>query len=141
MTADKIQSSLQQEFSDNPMLLESCENRWPRLSLDIDHTHLSPGGTFSGPTMILLADTSMYAAILTTIPLVLLDMTTNLKINFLCKAEPHHYFLGEYWLLKLGKRLIVGEVIIYSQDEPEPAPHVTCTYSIHPQSIQIKVQN
>jgi acyl-coenzyme A thioesterase PaaI-like protein len=33
----------------------------------------------------------------------------------------------------------VGEVIIYSQDDPEPVAHATCTYSIPPQSIQTKV--
>ena len=48
------------------MAVESCENRHARLRLDVDHTHLSPGGTVSRPTMILLADTAVYAAILST---------------------------------------------------------------------------
>jgi uncharacterized protein (TIGR00369 family) len=140
MTADEIQIFLQHEFPDNPMLVESCENRRARLRLDVDHTHLRPGGTISGPTMMLLADTAMYAAILTTMGAVVLAVTTNLNINFLRKPEPNRDLLGESWLMKVGKRLIVGEVIIYSQDDPEPVAHATCTYSIPPQSIQTKVQ-
>ena len=123
------------------MLVESCENLWTRLSLDVDHKYLRPGGTVSGPTMMILADTVMYAAILTTMGAVVLAVTTNLNINFLRKPEPHRDLLGESWLMKVGKRLIVSEVIIYSQDDPEPVAHATCTYSIPPQSIQSKVQS
>ena len=36
-------------------------------------------------------------------------------------------------LLKLGKRLAVGEVTIRSDGEEEPVAHVTSTYSIPPQ--------
>ena len=68
------------------MLVESCENRWARLRPDVDHTQC-PGGTFSGPTMMLLADTAMYAVILTTMGAVVLAGTTNLNINFLRKPD------------------------------------------------------
>ena len=135
MNVDEIQKFLQQEFPENPMVVESCENRRARLRLDVDHTHLRPGGTISGPTMMLLADTAMYAAILTTMGAVVLAVTTNLNINFLRKPESQSDLVGESWLMKIGKRLIVGEVIIYSQDDPEPVAHATCTYSIPPQSI------
>ena len=135
MNSDEIQRFLQQEFPENPMVVESCENRRAILRLDVDHTHLRPGGTISGPTMMLLADTAMYAAILTTMGGVVLAVTTNLNINFLRKPEAHRDLLGESWLMKMGKRLIVGEVIIYSQGDPEPVAHATCTYSIPPRSI------
>ena len=141
MTADEIQNFLQQEFHKNPMFAESCANRCARLRLDVDHTHLHSGGTVSGPTMMLLADTAMYAAILTTMGAVVLAVTTNLNINFLRKPEPHRDRAGESCLMKVGKRLIVGEVIIYSQDDSEPVAHATCTYSIAPQYIQTGVQH
>jgi len=35
-------------------------------------------------------------------------------------------------LLKLGNRLAVGEVSIFSEGEEEPVAHVTGTYSIPP---------
>ncbi|MCH2283406.1 MAG: PaaI family thioesterase [SAR324 cluster bacterium] len=134
MTADEIQKLLLQEFPKNPMIVESCENRRARLRLEVDHSHLRPGRTVSGPTMMMLADTAMYAAILTTMGAVILAVTTNLNINFLRKPEPDKDLVGESWLMKVGKRLIVGEVIIYSQDDPEPVAHATCTYSIPPDS-------
>ena len=134
MTADEIQKLLQREFPENPLIVESCENRRAKLRLEVNQTHLRPGGTVSGPTMMLLADTAMYAAILTTVGAVVLAVTTNLNINFLRKPEPDKDLVGESWLMKVGKRLIVGEVIIYSQDDPEPVAHATCTYSIPPDS-------
>ena len=71
------------------MAVEFCENRHARLRLDVDHTHLSPGGTVSRLTMMLLADTAVYAAILSTMGAVVLSVTANLNINFFRKLEPH----------------------------------------------------
>ena len=88
MTAAEIQILLQKEFPNYQMKVESCENRHARILLYIDNTHLRPGGTVSGPSMMLLADLSMYAAILNTIGSVVLAVTTNLNINFLRKPEP-----------------------------------------------------
>ena len=135
MTAEEIQNFLQQEFLENPLIVESCENRHARLRLEVDQTHLRPGGTISGPTMLLLADTAVYAAILTTIGSVALAVTTNLNINFLRKPVPNLDLIGESWLMKVGKRLIVGEVLIYSENDPEPVAHATCTYSLPIKSL------
>ena len=117
------------------MAVEPWENRHARLRLDVDHTHLSPGGTVSRPTMMLLADTDVYAAILSTMGAVVLSVTTNLNINFLRKPEPHRILFGESKLMKDGKRLIVGNVIIYSEHDQEPVSHATCKYSIPPEPI------
>ena len=75
------------------MAVESCENRHVGLHLDVDHTYLSPGGTVSRPTMMLLAYTAVYAAILSTMWAVVLSVTTNLNFNFLRKPEPHRSLL------------------------------------------------
>ena len=56
-------------------------------------------------------------------------MTTNLNINFLRKPAQAD-LLAEAKLLKVGKRLAVGEVAIYSDGSDEPVAHVTSTYSI-----------
>ena len=117
------------------MAVESCENRHARLRLDVDHTHLSPGGTVSRPTMMLLAETAVYVAIFSTMGAVVLSVTTNLNINFLRKPEPHRSLFGESKLMKVGKRLIVGNIIIYSEHNQEPVAHATCKYSIPPEPI------
>ena len=81
--------------------------------------------------MMALADFAMYVAVLASIGPVPLAVTTNLNINFLRKPAPRD-LIGGGRLLKLGKRLAVGEVTIRSDGEEEPVAHVTSTYSIPP---------
>ena len=47
---------------------------------------------------------------------------------------PHIDLLAETRLIKLGKRLVVGEVTIRSDGEEDLVAHVTSTYSVPPQS-------
>jgi uncharacterized protein (TIGR00369 family) len=90
---------------------------------------LRPGGTVSGPIMMALADFTMYLAVLSAIGWVPLAVTTNLNINFLKKPGPRD-ILADARLIKLGKRLAVGEVGIRSDGDDDLAAHVTSTYSI-----------
>ena len=85
--------------------------------------------------MMLLADTAVYAVILSTLGAVVLSVTTNLNINFLRKPEPHRSLFGESKLMKVGKRLIVLKFNIYSEHDHEPLAHATCKYSIPPEPI------
>lgn len=91
---------------------------------------LRPGGTVSGPTLMALADFAMYVVLLSAIGPVGLAVTTNLNINFLRKGAPGQDVLAEGRLLKLGKRLAVGEVTLLSGESSDPIAHVTATYSI-----------
>lgn len=94
--------------------------------------HLRPGGTISGPVMMGLADAAMYALVLSQIGPVELAVTTNLNINFLRKPEPADV-IAVARMLKLGRRLAVGEVSLYSGEiDEDPVAHVTATYSIPP---------
>jgi uncharacterized protein (TIGR00369 family) len=102
-----------------------------RLRAAYHDDQIRPGGTLSGPTMMTLADLSLYIAVLASVGPEALALTTNLNINFLRKPSPRD-LLAECRLLKLGKRLAVGEVTIYSDGEDEPVAHVTGTYSIPP---------
>ena len=49
-----------------------------------------------------------------------LAVTTNVSINFLRKPEPRD-LIGRAKLMKLGKRLAVGEVALYSPRGDDPA--------------------
>jgi uncharacterized protein (TIGR00369 family) len=91
--------------------------------------HLRPGGTISGPTMMELADFAMYVAVFSAVGPQPLAVTTNLNINFLRKPAQAD-LIADARLMKVGKRLAVGEVNIYSAGEDEPVAHVTSTYSI-----------
>ena len=83
-----------------------------------DRTSLRPGGTLSGATMMALADFAVYVAVLAAVGWVPLAVTTNLTINFLKKPAPRD-LLAAVRLIKLGKRLAVGEVDIRSEGEEE----------------------
>lgn len=91
--------------------------------------HLRPGGTISGPAMFTLCDLALYVAILNEIGRVKLAVTTNMSINFLRKPEPKD-LIGQARLLKLGKRLAVGEVALHSPGLADLVAHATGTYSI-----------
>ncbi len=90
-----------------------------------------PGGTIAGPVLMALADLCMYGAVLSLIGPVELAVTTNLNINFLRRPRPGT-IVAEATVLKLGKRLAVGEVRLYSEESGDLVAHVTSTYSIPP---------
>ena len=96
---------------------------------------IRPGGTISGPTMMALADFAMYVAVLATVGPVPLAVTTNFTINFLRKPAQRD-LIAEVRLIKLGKRLAIGEVEIYSDGEEDMVAHATSTYSIPPPEQQ-----
>jgi uncharacterized protein (TIGR00369 family) len=99
------------------------------MRMEYHERHIRPGGTISGPAMMALADLALYVAILAHIGPVALAVTTNLNFNFLRKPE-QRALIADCRLLKLGKRLAVGNVSIYSEGSPEVVCHATGTYSI-----------
>ena len=102
-----------------------------RVRMPASADHVRPGGTISGPAQMALADFTFYAALLGAIGEVPLAVTTSLNINFLRKPEPGE-LVADCRLLKLGKRLAVGDVSLYSNGLDAPVAHATATYSIPP---------
>ena len=109
--------------------IEHAEHRAVRLRMTTGERSLRPGGTISGPTMFMLADTALYAAVLASIGPKALAVTTNMSINFLRKPALRD-LIAECRLLKLGKRLAVGDVVICSEGEDELVAQAAGTYSI-----------
>jgi len=103
-----------------------------RVRLPAGEAHIRPGGTLSGPAQMALADFAMYAALLGAIGEVPLAVTTSLNINFLQRPAPGD-LLATCRLIKLGKRLAVGDILVLSEGSAEPVSHATATYSIPPQ--------
>jgi uncharacterized protein (TIGR00369 family) len=111
-------------------ILELGEGR-ARVRMPFKSDFLRPGGTISGPMLMGLADLVMYAAVLSRIGRVELAVTTSLTINFLRKPPPAA-IVAEGKLLKLGRRLAVGEVALFTEGESDMVAHVVATYSIPP---------
>jgi uncharacterized protein (TIGR00369 family) len=119
-----------QIFNGGDISIESADGASCLLRQRFSEQMLRPGGTVSGPTLMALADFAMYVVLLSAIGPVGLAVTTNLNINFLRKGQPGQDVLAAARLLKLGKRLAVGEVSLLSGTSPDPIAHVTATYSI-----------
>jgi uncharacterized protein (TIGR00369 family) len=119
-----------QAFGYGDISIESADGRSSLLRQRYSDRMLRPGGTVSGPTLMALADFAMYVVLLSAIGPVALAVTTNLNINFLRKGQPGQDVVAVARLLKLGKRLAVGEVTLLSGTSPDPIAHVTSTYSI-----------
>jgi uncharacterized protein (TIGR00369 family) len=119
-----------QSFGSGDTRVESADGESCLLRQRYSDRMLRPGGTISGPTLMALADCAMYVVLLSAIGPVGLAVTTNLNINFLRKGPPGQDVLAAAKLLKLGKRLAVGEVSLLSAASPAPIAHVTATYSI-----------
>ncbi|AKO53077.1 phenylacetic acid degradation protein [Marinobacter psychrophilus] len=135
VTMEQLQAFLDEQFPQGAAFgtLYELGDGSAEMMLDVDETHLRPGGTVSGPVMMGLADVTLYAALLSKIGLVPLAVTTNLNINFLRKPVANQPIWARATMLKVGKTMAVGEVFIYSRGVEEPVAHSTMTYSMPPQ--------
>ena len=134
MTRDELTAFLDREFPQihlggRSYFVEEVGPLSARMRMEYHERHIRPGGTISGPAMMTLADLALYAAILANIGPVALAVTTSLNFNFLRKPEQRD-LIANCRLLKLGKRLAVGDVSIYSEGRSEVVCHATGTYSI-----------
>jgi uncharacterized protein (TIGR00369 family) len=134
MTRDELAAFLDREFPQIHMggqtyFVDEVGPLSARMRMTYHERHIRPGGTISGPAMMALADLALYVAILAHIGPVALAVTTSLNFNFLRKPEQRD-LIADCRLLKLGKRLAVGDVSIYSEGSSDVVCHATGTYSI-----------
>ena len=134
LTIDELGRRLAAEFpetfsQESGLAITAAWHGGCRVRQPFRPSSLRPGGTISGVTMMMLADVSMYIAVLASIGWVPLAVTTNLTINFL-RRPPPCTLEAECRLLKLGKRLAVGEISIGGDSAAGLLAHATSTYSI-----------
>ena len=137
LTAGELEQRLAAEFPEvfharSGLTILAVGHGSARLRLLALDNAKRPGGTVAGSTLMLLADVTMYVAVLASIGWVPLAVTTNLNINFLRKPAPGA-LIAECRLLKLGRRLAVGVVTISIEGDDEVIAHATSTYSIPPE--------
>lgn len=129
----EIVELLGRDFPHNLCLVEEVGNRSATVSHPIGPAQLRPGNTVSGPVLMAVADVALYVAILGTIGLVPLAVTTSLTINFLKKPSSAYPIKGVCRLMKVGRVLVVGEVALYSASNEDMVAHAVGTYSVPPQ--------
>lgn len=133
MTVDELTVFLGREFPQvaPDVVIEAVGPMTATMRLRRGEKHLRPGGTVSGPSMALLADVTAYVALLGMVGEKALAVTTNLSLNFMRKPADVD-LLCDARLLKLGKRLAVGDAVLYSEggSATEPVCHATFTYAL-----------
>ncbi len=133
LTPDELNTLFLTEFPQigigTTFRVETVFYRIARLRMAYGDHMLRPGGTISGPSMFALADVAMFVAVLASVGPVELAVTTSMNINFLRKPGPQD-MIADAKILKLGKRLAVGEISLYSEGIDEMVAHATATYSI-----------
>lgn len=132
MDAPELQAFLVQDFGQvaADFAVERVDAGSLTLRLRVAERHLRPGGTVSGPSMFGLADVAMYLAILSQIGPVALAVTTNCSIDFMRKPQAGVDLLAEARVLKLGRTLAVGDVLLYSEGGSAPVARASLTYAI-----------
>lgn len=130
-TIDELQAFLEKEFPQATITVETLEDGQVWVRQPVDHSHLRPGGTVSGPTMMATADCAAYVAVLARIGIVPLAVTSNLNINFLRKPEAGQPLMAKASILHLGRRSALSEVEIFSEGGSEkPVAHAVVTYAL-----------
>ena len=130
MTVDELNDFLFAAFEGGrPYQVDSLEPDRARLSLPIEQLVIRPGGTVSGPTLMMLADAAAWAVVLAHIGPVALAVTSNLNINFLRKPAPVGV-VAHAELLKLGRKQAVTDVRMYSYGQPDLVAQAAVTYAI-----------
>jgi uncharacterized protein (TIGR00369 family) len=111
-------------------VVEEVAFRSARVRMTADPRNIRPGGTIAGPAMFTLADFSIYVAVIATLGEAGFEaVTSNLNINFLARPEATD-MTAVVKLLRLGRRLAVGEAELYSEGVTDMVAHATATYAL-----------
>lgn len=116
------------KFSETYQILD-IKNCYSEVKLLSNKINLRPGNTISGPSMFKLADISFYVAVMGSVKLIEKSVSINVSINFLNKPLLSN-LIGISKIKKLGKRIVVGDVEILSEDKKVIFAHALLTYSI-----------
>ena len=137
MQAKELAAYLDEVFPQvrGDFVIEEVADRAVRVRMPVAERHLRPGGTVSGPAMFALADVSVYIAVIAMLGREALAVTTNGSFDFMRKPDGSRDMICEARLLKLGRRLAVGDAMIYCDNMSEPVARASMTYAIPPRVV------
>lgn len=102
-----------------------------KARMAVTEADLRPGGTISGPSIFALVDCAFYMATLAVVGGEALAVTTSCAIDFMRKPAPGD-LVAEARVLKLGRALSVGDVLVFSPGVDGPVARAGVTFSIPP---------
>jgi uncharacterized protein (TIGR00369 family) len=112
-----------------PWTLTRVDEDGVTLRMEPGEGSTRPGGTVSGPTVVMLADSAAYAVVISHIGPKPLAVTSNINLSFLRrpKVQP---LVAEASLLKLGRSLAFAEVSVFNEGDRKPVAHAVVTYAL-----------
>jgi uncharacterized protein (TIGR00369 family) len=99
------------------------------VRLPADPLLLRPGNTVCGPALMGLADIAMWAALLSTTKGRDDSVTSSMHVHFLRPAGSGAV-LAEARVIKRGKRMIFGDILLRAEGSDEIACHVTTSWAV-----------
>ena len=134
MNAEELMAYLEEVFPQvrSDFAVDRLDEMEIDLRLNVQDRHLRPGGTVSGPSMFALADCAVYAIVLAMVGRKALAVTTSCSLDFMRKPASGADLIAHCRLLKLGRVLAVGDVLIFSEGMRAPVARASLTYSSPP---------
>lgn len=129
----EIVEFLKRDFPQFVFTVEDVGDGGSLIRYRVETAGLRPGGTVAGPTLFGIADAALFVAVLGEIGIVPHAVTTSMNMNFLRKPSADRDVLGRCQLLKVGRRLAIGEVSLFSEGDEQPVAHAVGTYAIPPE--------
>jgi uncharacterized protein (TIGR00369 family) len=96
------------------MRLESLEPGKAVMRLPFRAEMTNEFGAFHGGAIASLCDTAFYLALASVYGREEASVTSGLTCNFLAAARPPHDVIAHASVLKAGRRMVFGEVLVYS---------------------------
>ena len=128
LNAEELSEILVQAFGEGVPRVDAVTSDGVVVRMPVSTRNSRPGGTLSGPTMMMLADTAAWVALMSRAGAELLAVTTSLHIDFLRK--PHVAdLIATARIVKFGSALVVSSVDLRSDGSNEIVATASVTYS------------
>lgn len=128
LSAGELNNILTSAFGEGVPRVDEVTSDGVILSRSTSSRDIRPGGTVSGPTLMMLADTAAWVALMSRAGAELLAVTTSLHIDFLRKPASND-IIATASIEKFGSALVVTNVKLRTVDSPDLVATASVTYS------------
>jgi uncharacterized protein (TIGR00369 family) len=131
-TADQLIADLHVAFppgqGQRRATIEQLDDTSIRMHMPLADRQLRPGDTLSGPTLFSMVDTVAWLLTLAHLEPGRDAVTSNVSMQFLRRPPPVDV-VAEGRLLRMGRRLSVTDVLLFSHGVADPVAQATVTYA------------
>lgn len=127
---EEVQAFVSDKLPKAKLRVDSLADREGVVTYFVDADDLGYGNAVSGPAIMKMADTAFYIVLLGELGFDTALAASSLNFAFLRKPPGGVNLRGHCKLLKVGRRLIVAELTLYSEGDRNPVAHALGTYTL-----------